>query len=175
MPNYVSNRIRVYGDRRAEVVDALRADPENPDREDEELDFAKLIPEPEYSGDNSIKTDENGNIKHPDWYEWRCTNWGTKWNCGSSEINEYDEFTELFFLTAWNPPEPLLLKLGEIAQEKDCSLEGWFADECDGEICGWIDDGEIMYAPNEEKYRKECRNMAIYNEENHEEDNEYSD
>jgi len=41
-----------------------------------------------------------------DWYGWRVSNWGTKWD---ARVVEYDDFnpneTYVMFDTAWSPPE----------------------------------------------------------------------
>ena len=45
-----------------------------------------------------------------DWYDWRCANWGTKWNAGDCEI--YTNGT-VRFNTAWAPPVPVIKKIFE--------------------------------------------------------------
>ena len=71
----------------------------------EDLNLEKSSNEPD-----EVKAQKEINIKKygfADWYEWRCHNWGTKWNAGSSDIAE-DSDDELImnFETAWAPPEP---------------------------------------------------------------------
>jgi hypothetical protein len=47
---------------------------------------------------------------YPDWYEWRCAHWGTKWD--SSDFRWGSEQPCVFnFLTAWSPPFPIFEKL----------------------------------------------------------------
>ena len=42
------------------------------------------------------------------WYEWRCDNWGTKWEaCDIKITQDYTDFLEVTFNTAWSPPEPI--------------------------------------------------------------------
>lgn len=44
------------------------------------------------------------------WYDWRCENWGTKWNAYETIITkEYIEFQ-----TAWSSPNPILKKLSQM-------------------------------------------------------------
>jgi hypothetical protein len=58
----------------------------------------------------------NGNC----WYDWNVRNWGTKWDVGVGDDNEYSD-TELYdesetslaykFNTAWSPPHPIIQRL----------------------------------------------------------------
>lgn len=43
----------------------------------------------------------------PDWYEWRCENWGTKWN--SFDVQAADN--NISFYTAWSPCSPIVKQL----------------------------------------------------------------
>lgn len=43
----------------------------------------------------------------PTWYEWRCENWGTKWNCYDIQI----EGDNVSFYTAWSPCSPIVKQL----------------------------------------------------------------
>lgn len=38
------------------------------------------------------------------WYDWCCTNWGTKWDAGQAVINPYNSGITITFDTAWGPP-----------------------------------------------------------------------
>jgi hypothetical protein len=39
------------------------------------------------------------------WYDWRCANWGTKWNPTVDSILQLDDCTvQVAFDTAWSPP-----------------------------------------------------------------------
>jgi len=63
------------------------------------------------------------------WYDWRCNNWGTKWDVVNVEIDEeftrekgaddiFDENVKSWFefrcWTAWGPPVPVWDKLREL-------------------------------------------------------------
>lgn len=56
--------------------------------------------------------------KNNDWYNWRCNNWGTKWDFGLEEnyepIKIQDGSVMISFDTAWSPPIPLYDKLYEL-------------------------------------------------------------
>lgn len=43
------------------------------------------------------------------WYDWRCRNWGSKWNAYDIEKPSYDS---IMFKTAWNGVPSLICKLG---------------------------------------------------------------
>lgn len=50
--------------------------------------------------------------KEYDWYNWRISNWGTKWDIGKGEYGEEanridDNTVEVRFLSAWSPPNGL--------------------------------------------------------------------
>lgn len=57
---------------------------------------------------------------HSSWYDWRISNWGTKWDVGGSEdcIDMIDSNTiKLIFDSAWSPPIEAYNKLGELGFE----------------------------------------------------------
>jgi len=71
------------------------------------------------------------------WYNWRCQNWGTKWDAYSMEIDEVDmpNGFEVNFETAWSPPEEVCYAIKE--QYDDLSIS-WFYDEPGCEIAGYL-------------------------------------
>ena len=106
MPNHVSNEIRIICNDE-KTYDEFKELVKGGD--DQEFDFDRIIPQPD-----DINPDLN---ETSDWYDWRCTNWGTKWNAYDVEIDwdeEYKECIEINFQTAWSPPEPIYFKLDEI-------------------------------------------------------------
>jgi hypothetical protein len=60
---------------------------------DGEFCFKTLVPEPEYKNSE-------------EWYDWRESNWGTKWDVdGDVDVNKLDDdLYRLYFTTAWSPP-----------------------------------------------------------------------
>jgi hypothetical protein len=41
---------------------------------------------------------------HSDWYDWRVSNWGTKWDCADSHVDEMNgEGLQVYYNTAWGP------------------------------------------------------------------------
>ena len=71
------------------------------------------------------------------WYNWRCQNWGTKWDAYSLEIDDCDmpHGFEVNFETAWSPPEEIAEAIRE--QFDDLSMS-WFYDEPGCEIAGYL-------------------------------------
>ena len=71
------------------------------------------------------------------WYNWRCQNWGTKWDCYSLEIDDVDmpNGFEVTFETAWSPPEEVCYAIKE--QYDDLSIS-WFYDEPGCEVAGYL-------------------------------------
>ena len=43
---------------------------------------------------------------HTDWYNWRVANWGTKWDCDTFNVDEFDgDALGIGYSTAWSPNE----------------------------------------------------------------------
>ena len=75
----------------------------------------------------------------PDWYEWRCENWGTKWDVCEAEINdtyrsknknglEYSDDQKIAWFalrcwTAWAPPVPIWNRLHAMGIEVEAEYE----------------------------------------------------
>jgi len=89
-----------------------------------------------FKGNKNIKVNEDGKMdgesfmqefvrsmkEDQDWYHWNCRNWGTKWDVGVANGNEYpntiktvnDDGSILYqFETAWSPVGEVLMKLSE--------------------------------------------------------------
>jgi len=47
------------------------------------------------------------------WYEWSIHNWGTKWNGGQASFDRQPEQLDITFMTAWSPPEPVILAMSQ--------------------------------------------------------------
>ena len=102
-----------------------------------------LMPEPDYSDrDKDVSEDEPAST-FPDWYSWRCSNWGTKWEVDIQdwhrEDNEDGTVTFNFhFDSAWSPP------IG--VYETISDREGWkvYATYFEGgsSFFGYFQDGE---------------------------------
>lgn len=107
MPNWCYNTLIISG--QAKEVEKFILD--NQGGEGEPLLFSKSVPEPTYKHytDSSSKTNPGG---PPDWYQWRVTNWGTKWEPNSHRLIEVETIkidnkelktATYYFDTAWGP------------------------------------------------------------------------
>lgn len=87
MPNWCMNDLRVSG-AEAEVLKFIEDNKTNG-----EFCFKTLSPEPEYEKDD-------------EWYDWRISNWGVKWDVdGDVDVQKLDDgFYRLYFTTAWDAP-----------------------------------------------------------------------
>lgn len=64
------------------------------------------------------------------WYDWRCNNWGTKWEVGNVDI--YEDSIE--FQTAWGVAEPVVRRWSEMFPNTEFDVR--YADEDIGHNCG---------------------------------------
>ena len=101
-----------------------------------------------------------------DWYSWNNRNWGTKWDVGKWDNEEYSdteildegsEFITYKFNTAWSPPFPVIQELSRQYPELVVDLEyeeegGW-----GGEIT--FKNGEII---DQKEYDNRCSECDRY-------------
>ena len=90
MPNWCLNNVTINHDDPAKLNELLEAYKRG------EL-MEHFLPTPK---------DENGELDK-DWYDWRCDNWGTKWDVGGETefVDRRDHNTVvLSFDSAWAPP-----------------------------------------------------------------------
>ncbi len=94
MPNWCNNSINISGD--DESIKKLLIEAKS-----EESDFTlnNLIPIPKE--------------QEEDWYNWRVSNWGTKWDIGKVEIEINEGNASFNCETAWAPPNEALQKISE--------------------------------------------------------------
>jgi len=122
MPNHVTNRIKFLGNQEGidKVLQLIKGD-------DKCISFDKIIPMPDniYRGDLGKREMEL--YGSANWYDWRISHWGTKWDAYNSSFNESDN--TLWFDTAWSCPIPVLNKLAEICCQNGIEFEGEWADE----------------------------------------------
>lgn len=122
MPNHVTNRIKFLGKQEGinKVLQLIKSD-------DKCISFDKIIPMPDniYRGDLGKREMEM--YGSANWYDWRISHWGTKWDAYNSSFNESDN--TLWFDTAWSCPIEVLDRLAEICIENKVGFEGEWADE----------------------------------------------
>ena len=147
MPNWCSNEVEIYGEKEdiAQFVEECFTDFKGTPV----LDFAKVMPEPDYDQPQKDGTHNNGVQKElhdvmPDWWNWRNTNWGTKWNLvpdpegnltGYEVVGQDDGFIQLEFETAWSPPNGIYNEIW--AKYPDLTVS-WFYREDGCQLAGWL-------------------------------------
>jgi len=120
MPNWCWNSLSVRGEKKAVEEFKKKAKLNSKDFKTA-LSLAKLYPEPDYK---KIKVDpafpkrEKEKSIMPDWWNWRVTNWGTKWDV-EAYVQEEREFkngkkqVRFNFNSAWSPPCEWLRRVAE--------------------------------------------------------------
>lgn len=99
-------------DDRRDSVQIVRALTANEGNGTTPLSFERLLPTPE----------------GVDWYDWRVTNWGTKWDAhDASLVSSGNGSVRYLFATAWAPPREWLEKVVQSKPEWDFTLA--FVDE----------------------------------------------
>ena len=77
----------------------------------------------------------------PNWYDWNCENWGTKWDAyGIDVINGTANTLELQFFTAWDSP----IALFNYIYSKGWKVYARYRDEGDMFV-GYYKNGENTY------------------------------
>lgn len=103
-----------------------------------------------------------------DWYDWSINNWGTKWDCSSTIVNELTEnILKVNFNTAWSPPISWFEKVIPMYPQLEFTL---IFDEEGDSFCGKLTgiNGEIVEIEDDEPYYiDEDENEVIYDNGKH--------
>lgn len=142
MPNHTTNRLTIDGSPEAvaAVLDAIRGTDD--DGNELVIDFDRVVPMPAAIRETMRQPGEAvTQAGADDWYDWRITHWGTKWNAYWQELRDGNVIE---FDTAWSPPLPLIAALAAQHPAVRFTLE--FADENCGEDAGILvyERGEIV-------------------------------
>ena len=130
MPNHCYQQVHVYGPRFLvkELYDRLST---------ETPEFCQVVVPMPFEQWVAPKSRLHG-YEIEGWYEWRVTNWGTKWDVVDVEITQSlllhddEEDTEPFSMnasfsfncwTAWSPPVPVWDKLVEMGLSVDADYQ----------------------------------------------------
>jgi hypothetical protein len=157
MPNWTSNEVRFKSrinsqkqldklKKRLEGTENLELNRSSEEDKGDvnEFDFNRIVKMPNALENTKALEDKTDNkakrmLKKygaKDWYDWRCKNWGTKWNSVDTEIIE-DERQGLTytFNTAWDCPREIVFKLQCILDEElpFISIESWDCVHEDGQ------------------------------------------
>jgi len=106
MPNWCYNTLRLTGI--SDDIHKFYMENKNNDENitDGILDFSKSVPRPK-------KQEEN-------WYDWNCSNWGTKWNAKNISSINGESYN---FNTAWSPPDTWLINCSEKYPDIEFTLQ----------------------------------------------------
>lgn len=126
MPNWCNNTLMIVAPNKHKltmVCKKLGLKNEIP-----QVNFGSIVPEP-----RDLKEEENSGM--PGWYNWRVSNWGTKWDVGDIDescitYNEVESYVSgdwityprvnVQFDTAWSPPVPFAMALSK--RYPDCAI-----------------------------------------------------
>lgn len=137
MPNWCTNRVSVSGE--PEDVKKLVALVRGEGAEGQFF-LNSIIPMPSELEDTKAPTTEPDQPVidgHTNWYDWRVSNWGTKWEVGEVDYYDSDDdgYVQWEFCTAWGPPEGACEELRKLFPDVSIS---WFYDEPGCEIAGYL-------------------------------------
>jgi hypothetical protein len=151
MPNHVTNVLDITGDRIQLKKLSQTIESKNEDGEFF-IDFNSTVPMPkeldvESTSDVKMIPIYEANIKkygYKDWYDFHCTQWGTKWgayDCSNPEDSPKGG-TRYRFDTAWSPPVQWIVTTSK--QFPRLKFTDWWKDE--GGPCGQftIKNGKIL-------------------------------
>ena len=121
MPNWCNNTLYI----RAEEEEDMK---ELKDLLDKTLEFSKdnncatnllsaIIPMPKELEETKSPSDK------PNWYDWCCNNWGTKWDVDCYETQMEDDYMEFGFDSAWGPPVAWLEQVAKLFPKLKFSLK----------------------------------------------------
>lgn len=112
MPNWCNNTLKIIGEE-----EELKKFSKKIKKKTFLSSFIPLPKELENTKSPTIKKDLNliYKYKYDNWYDWKITNWGTKWDF---EINSIDDGIEeertILFDSAWNPPIEGIKKISKL-------------------------------------------------------------
>lgn len=165
MPNNVRNKMTLIGNEDTICKIKKIIGSVNPP-----IDFNRIIPQPKHI----LQVDIGSGLKKAygedaTWYNWRVTNWGTKWGAYGFEPDQGWEQNELSFETAWAPPVPIFRELSCWGVSVVVRVEG----EIDpGALVfenGWYGAAEMPLKPRSESEGEEGGGEEMFTEEQWEE------
>jgi hypothetical protein len=137
MPNWVYNRVRVFGAENDKQVLYSTLTKPHPVAENKqgELTFHNVFSPTDVEAYKGIVGTSGKSFTDEDsWYGWNIKHWGTKWDVCEANVSfgEYDDSLVMDFETAWSPPEPIIYWLIDYCQEHNLDLywdyeeeQGW--------------------------------------------------
>ena len=154
MPNWCYNSITIKGS--TETIrqlweDATADDGSGNNHERGLLDA--MVPMPAELNDTVVDIANGGRFSDPvNWYDWRVSNWGTKWDVSTEGLEFTDNgdgtaSIEGWFDSAWSPPIGAYEKFSE--QNNDCHIEASYHE-------GGMDFGGFWDTENGDEYLEGC-------------------
>jgi len=113
MPNWCNNNIEIIGPKKK--VDALIKGAKDGEFVNTLYPMPKALEDTQSTSDEEVMKKQPWVDGHNNWYDWRTSNWGTKWDCDiyDGSIQEQEELfgkddgdkrVTFGFDTAWSPP-----------------------------------------------------------------------
>jgi len=165
MPNWCDNQVTITGPN--SVIDKIEKIVKEEKDDQGLLNFMRPMPKeldgttsPSSSADKPQPMVEGFDC----WYDWRCENWGTKWEvCEFYGVDRQGDTISFGFSSAWAPPIPayqtFLMNMSE--QKQDVSLKAYYYEGgCDFMGC-WHNGDDECLAPGEYKSTDDFWNDGI--------------
>lgn len=172
MPNWCKNNLKINanGEKVLELLEYLKDD-------DGYLTFNKAVPMPEELEDSHSPTPDDmpeeekkrlmDTYGATNWYDWRCKNWGCKWDASESGFYKRGDTWMVSFQTPWGPPMEFLQTLSKKFDKMTFELQ--YADEGYGQQPlgeAVISEGSVMYdGPEEGTTQAEAFADRVWDEE----------
>lgn len=172
MPNWCKNNLRIKdnGEKILEFLEYVK-------NEKGEFTMSKAVPMPkELEGTTSPTPDTvpkeeqdrlNEKYGATNWYDWRCNNWGVKWDASESRFWKDGDDWMISFQTPWGPPCEFMKKISTKFPNMTFTLQ--FADEGYGQYplgqATYIDGREYLDGPEEGTDEAESFASDVWDEE----------
>ena len=154
MPNWCQNNLRIKdnGEKVLELLEYVK-------NEKGEFTMNKAVPMPKElvntESPNRASQEEKKRLVEKygvdNWYDWRCKNWGVKWDASESEFRKDGDDWIISFQTPWGPPCKFMEKLSVQFPKMTFVLQ--FAEENMGSYplgqATYIDGREYLEGPEE--------------------------
>lgn len=124
-----------------------------------------IVPQPENIFKGNIGEKERAQCRlegRPNWYDWNCANWGTKWDV-DAEISEIsDSEIEISFDSAWAPPIKVIealadhfpdLEITYVYAELGCMFAGYHVFVDGEEAISRRDDVEVLECKDDDEWK----------------------
>lgn len=172
MPNWCKNNLRIKdnGEKILELLEYVK---------DENGNFTmnKAVPMPKELEDTQSPVSDTATKEEcerlnklygaDNWYDWRCENWGVKWDANDSGFWKDEDDWIISFSTPWGPPCEFMKKLS--AQFPKMTFVMQFADEGMGQYplgqCTYKNGEEMVKGPIEGTDDAETFANSVWDEE----------